>query len=187
MNKISFKILVSAETNDHEVRIFIDNEDFLSDDYLGLDPSSFFGQDNFDKNGELIVGRCTCGVEGCCDYPITVVINQDTLLWTDNNGLHLLFEKQDYYCAINAAKNDYSWEDIKRKVERLTTSILRNSQTKDNYIFNWASTRIKENKITVSFSKNGNQKMFDMVWDGQTDENIIQNAERFLKENLLSR
>jgi hypothetical protein len=184
MNKISFKILPSPETNDHEIRILIDNEDFLGDDFLGLDPPSFFSQDNFDKNGALMVGRCTCGVEGCCDYPVTVVVNKDTILWTNNNGLNLSFDKQEYVRSINAAKNDYSWEDIKRKVERLTMNVLKNSRTKDNYIFNWASARINDRQITLSYSKNGDQKLFDIAWDGHSEANIEENAKQFFIDNL---
>lgn len=184
MNKISFNILPSPESHDHEIRILIDNEDFLGSDYLGLDPPAFFSQENFDKNGELMIGRCTCGCEGCSDYPITVIASEDTISWTNNNGLNLVFDKQDYNRSIETAKNDYSWEDIKRKVERLTTNILKHSRTKDNYNFNWASARIKDNQITLSYSKNGDQKLFDIVWDGQTETNVEHNAKQFFKDNL---
>jgi len=40
VNKLSFKILPSPSTNDHELRILIDDQDFL-----GIDPPSFFSQD----------------------------------------------------------------------------------------------------------------------------------------------
>jgi hypothetical protein len=184
MNKLSFNILPSPESNDHEVRIVVDDEDFLGSDYLGLDPPSFFSQDNFDKNGELMIGRCTCGVEGCCDFPVTVVVNQDNVLWTNNNGLNLVFERYVYDRSIDTAKNDYSWEDIKRKVERLATNILQQSETKDNYHFNWASARIKDKQITLSYSKNGDQKLFDIAWDGQTENNVEANAKQFFQDNL---
>ena len=94
MNKLSFNILPSPESNDHEIRILINDEDFLGRDYLGLDPPSFFSQYNLDKNGEVMIGRCTCGVEGCGDYSVTVVVNHDNVLWTNNNGLNLIFEIQ---------------------------------------------------------------------------------------------
>jgi hypothetical protein len=184
MNNISFNILLSQETNDHETRIFIDNKDFLGSDYLGIDPPSFFSQDNFNKNGELMIGRCTCGVEGCCDYSVTIIANQNKILWTDNNGLNLIFEKSEYDSIITKAKNDYSWEDIKRKVERLTTNILKNSQTKDNYHFDWASARINDSQITLSYNKNGEQKLFEIIWDGQTEDNVEKNANFFLNEIL---
>ena len=184
MNKLSFHILPSPESNDHEIRILIDNEDFLGNDYLGLDPPSFFSQDNLEKDGEIMVGRCTCGVEGCGDYPLKVVINQENVLWTNNNGLNLIFERQDYHRSICEAKNDYSWEDIKRTVERLTTNILKHSQTKDNYNFNWASARIKDKQITLSYSKNSYQKLFEIGWDGQSENNVEENARQFIKDKL---
>lgn len=184
MNKISFNILPSPETNDHEIRILIDDEDFLGDDFLGLDPPSFFSQNNFDKNGELMIGRCTCGVEGCCDFPVTVVVNHDNVLWTNDNGLNLSFDKQDYDRSIDTAKTDYSWEDIKRKVERLATDVLKNSQTKDGYCFNWASARINDKQITLSYNKNGDQKLFDITWDGQSENNVEENARQFFKDKL---
>ena len=183
MNKLTFKILPSPESNDHEIRILIDGEDFLGGDYLGLDPPAFFSQENFDKNGELMIGRCTCGCEGCSDFPITVVANENTISWTNNYGLNLLFDKTEYKSSITNAQNDHSWEDIKRKVERLTTDILKHSQTKDKYIFNWASARINERQINLSYSKNGEQKLFGIVWDGKTDNNVKKNAEEFLREN----
>lgn len=184
MNKLSFKILPSPETNDHEIRVLIDGEDFLGNDYLGLDPPSFFNQNNLDKNGELIAGRCSCGEEGCCDFIITVTLNDKTVSWTNNNGLNLLFDKGDYNSTINDVKNDHSWEDIKRKVERLTTDILKHSQTKDNYHFNWASARIKDKQITLSYSKNGDQKLFDIGWDGQSENNVEEFARQFFRDNL---
>lgn len=184
MNKLSFNILPSPETNDHEVRILIDNDDLLGRDYLGLDPPFFFDQDNFGKNGELMIGRCTCGVEGCSDYPVIVRVAENNVSWTDNNGLNLLFDKEDYSDSIKKAQNDHSWEDIKRRVERLTIDVLKHSKTKDNYYFNWASARINDKKITLSYNKNGDQKLFNIVWDGQTESHVMENAEQFLKENL---
>jgi len=182
INKLSFNILPSPETNDHEVRILIDNEDFLGSDYLGLDPPLFFNQDNLDKNGELIIGRCSCGVDGCCDYPIIVTIAEN-VTWTDKYGLNLSFDKEEYFTLMKRSRGDYSWEDIKRRVERLTTDVLRYSKTKDNYQFMWASARINDKQITLSYSKNGDQLLFNFFWDGKTDNNVIQNAEYFLKAN----
>lgn len=58
-------MLPNPETNDSEVRILIDDNDFLGNDYLGLDPPVFFDQQTFFQAGELMIGRCTCGCEGC--------------------------------------------------------------------------------------------------------------------------
>jgi len=183
MNKLSFKILPSPETNDHEVRILIDNEDILGSDYLGIDPSIFFNQDNLDKNGELMIGRCCCGVDECCDYPIIVTITEN-VTWTDKYGLNLSFDKEEYLNLINRSRTDYSWEDIKRRVERLTSDVLKHSKTKNNYQFKWASARINDKQITLCYSNNDDQLLFNLFWDGHSEKNVIQNAELFLNEKL---
>ncbi|MBN9483874.1 MAG: hypothetical protein BGO70_09725 [Bacteroidetes bacterium 43-93] len=185
MNKLSFKILPSEETNDHEARILIDGQDYLGKDYLGVDPVSFFAQ-TLEKNGEILVGRCTCGVEGCCDLSLTVSDINNTILWTNNDGLNLSFDKSEYVASIHQARNDHSWEDLKRKVERLVTNILRDSQTKDNYKFDWASARIKDNQITLSYIKNDDQKLFYISWDGITEDNVVIKAQKFHEERLSS-
>lgn len=183
MNKLSFKILPSPETNDHEVRILVDGQDFLGDNYLGLDPTSFFEQD-FDKEGTLCIGRCTCGVEGCDDFTVNVSFNENSVSWTDSKQLDLLFDKTEYINLIIRAKNNHSWEDINRKVERITTDILKNSQTKNGYKFDWASARIHDKQITLSYSKDSDQKLFHIPWDGQSEKNVKQNTAQFLKEKL---
>jgi hypothetical protein len=131
-----------------------------------------------------MVGRCSCGCEGCCDFPVTVLIQEDTILWTNSNGLSLKFDKKSYINTINIARTDFSWEDINRKVERLTTNILKNFETKNGYKFDWASARIKTKNITLSYSKNGDQKLFDIIWDGQTETNIETKAKNFLNNEL---
>lgn len=184
MNSLSFRILASPDTNDHELRILIDGEDILGKDFLGLDPPSFFSQENIEKNGQLFIGRCSCGVEGCCDYPVNVVVNSDSVLWKVDNGLNLKFDKAEYLSVVSNVKVDYSWEDIKRRVERLTTDILRNTKTKDNYYFEWTSARIEDNKIVLSYRSEFDQKLFYVFWDGQTDANATEQVNHFLSEEL---
>jgi hypothetical protein len=136
MNILSLKILPSTKSNDNEVRILIDNEDFLGDDYLGLDPSVFFDQTYFDKNGELTIGRCSCGCEGCCDFPVKVKVNENRTVWTDENGLNLTFDKEDYFNTVEITKNDFCWEDTNRKMERLKKKFLKTQKQKTIINFN---------------------------------------------------
>jgi len=184
MNNISFSILPSPDTNDNEVRILVDNVDLLGNDYLGIDSLPFFSRNNLDKNGIVMVGRCTCGVEGCCDYPVTIAVVGDKVTWTVSSGLTIIFDKAAYNSSIEKARNDYSWEDIKRKVERLATEVLQYSIIEDGYRFDWASARINNNEIVLSYSRNGTQKMFRIFWDGRTENEVRQNAEAFLKQKI---
>lgn len=188
MNKLSFKIRESIENNAHEVRIFIDDEDFLGEDFLGIDPPWFFRKKDFCKNGELMVGMCTCGVEGCGDYFVDVTVNEETICWKYNTkyrtGLCFIFDKVDYISTIKNTGNDHSWENIQRKVERLVTEVLINKAV-NGHPFDWASARIKENTITLccKHNKNSGQIFYELDWDGVTDNNMVQYAERFLKEH----
>lgn len=184
MCSLAFSILPSPDTNDHEIRPLIDGEDILGKDFLGLDPPVFFNQETLTKGGYILIGRCTCGEAGCGNYGVTVELDREKVFWKDDSGLNLGFDRQAYESTIEAARNDHSWEDIKRRVERLTSVILHESQTKDGYIFDWASARIGENKITLSFSKDGFQQLFELAWDGRSDNNVEESAGKFLRETL---
>ena len=183
-NELSFKILESLDTDDYEVRIFIDKQDLLDDEHLGLDPTPFFEQD-FDKEGTLYVGRCNCGVEGCDDITVDVSFEENSVTWRDNDQLKMVFDRNEYENLIYNAKNDYSWEDIKRKVERLINNILKNTQTKDGFTFAWASARMEEGQIALSYNKDSEQKLFYIEWDGEREENAIEMVNNFLKHSPL--
>ena len=173
MNTLSFEILSTEESHDHEVRILIDNDDILGKDYLGIDPPEFFDQHNLVTKGQILIGRCSCGVVGCDDYPVEVEIIDNKVIWTNKNGLNLEFDKSTYEETILNAKNDHNWESKERRIERLTSEVLKNTLTSDNYMFDWTSARIKENVITVSYSKDGQQKLFEFNWDGQTEQSAL--------------
>lgn len=185
MNALSFKILPTDESHDHEIRILIDDSDILGNDYLGIDPPEFFGQHSLITTGQLLIGRCSCGVVGCDDYPVNVNIFDNKITWTNNNGLNLEFDKSVYLKAISNAKADHSWENKERRVERLTSDMLKNTKTMNNYKFDWTSARIKENVITVSYSKDGQQNLFEFNWDGRTDQSAVNGANLFLTQGQI--
>ena len=110
MNTIRFEIHPSKESNDHQVRIIIDNSDFPGDDYLGIDPPQFFAQKKYFKTGELLIGRCTCGCVECGDYIVQVSTTDNIIIWSDSTGRKMEFDKSAYENVIYAAKND-CWED----------------------------------------------------------------------------
>ncbi|WKK83586.2 hypothetical protein QYS48_14895 [Marivirga arenosa] len=187
MNRLSFNIIPSPESNDHQVRILIDNEDWLHDDYLGIDPPRFFQQETF-LSGDLLVGRCDCGVEGCGDLIVNVHSDKDKMIWTNNDGLKLQFDKTEYSKVIEFSKTDFKWEDINRRVERLMTNIFNASQTIDGLTFDWASCRIENKRVNLSYSKKGlpedfKQEILKFAWDGKSESNAIDNAEKFLQTN----
>jgi hypothetical protein len=187
MNTLSFKILPTDEAHDYEIRILIDDSDILGKDHLGIDPPEFFGQNNLVTSGQILIGRCSCGVVGCDDYPVIVNIFDDKISWTNSNGLNLEFDKPAYLKVISNAKIDHCWESKERRVERLTSDVLKNTKTIIDYKFDWTSARIKENVITVSYSKGGQQKIFEFNWDGVTDESALTGANRFLTQGQIKK
>jgi hypothetical protein len=165
----------------------IDGEDWFRDDYLGIDPPRFFQQDTF-FSGDLMVGRCACGVEGCGDLIVNVQSDKDKMIWTSNDGLNLQFDKTEYIDLIELSKADFKWEDINRRVERLVTNIFKGSQTIDGLTFDWASCRIENHKVCLSFSKKGfpedfKQEILKIDWDGKTESDALTKADKFLRTN----
>jgi hypothetical protein len=182
MNRLSFKFEPCPDSNDHEIRVLVDQEDVVGKSFLGLDPPSFFAQ-NFDVDGTLLIGRCNCGVEGCSDFRVTVAFLDDVVRWTSDNGLKVSFPRTHYLEALDAARNDHSWEDVKRTSERIAQGILSQTRTRDGFEFDWASTRIKKAKITLSYSKQGMQKLLEICWDGKV-QSVEPSVKLFAQENL---
>ena len=169
----------SPTSNDHQVRIRIDGADWLGADYLGIDPPQFFTQSSLTSNGTLIVGRCECGCEGCDDVTVLVIHGENEVSWTNSEGLHLHFNRKDYDKVIASAREDFSWEDTKRTAERLVASLYKEAVLDGGYKFDWASSRAQEGVITLSFSRNGTQKLLEFPWDGRSPEQALEGARQF--------
>src|SRR5689334_21136408 len=126
MNVLSLNIIPSPISNDHQVRLLIDNEDWLGDEFLGVDPTDFFDQKSF-VEGLLLVGRCDCGVLGCENVLIDVTSTNDTVHWKVRSGQEradLEFALDAYSEMLERARNDFSWEDANRRTERVIGNML---------------------------------------------------------------
>ena len=178
IHTIAFRILPCFQSNDHQVRILIDGDDWLDASPLGLDPPEFFSQPALRSSGELIVGRCDCGVLGCGDTTVDVSRELGLVKWTNANGLDLAFSEIEFDLAISFASNDFTWEDCNRESERLAGQILSGLEF-DGYRFQWASTRIKKNTLTLSFTRRDQQQLIDLPWDGASSKNAVEVSQRF--------
>lgn len=184
MNILTFDIKPSYESNDHQIRIIIDGNDWLGEDFLGLDPPEFFHQKTLFENGELLIGRCNCGCVGCCDVLVNVNFFDDEVIWITDRNNKLYFDKKGYLKSIKEISIDFSWEDLDRKVERLVSKIFDQKTIESKYSFDWASTRIEPNIIKLSFSNKEEQKLYQFSWDGKTVDNAIENARLFYQKNF---
>ena len=182
MNVLDFEIIPSPSSNDHQVRIFIDGEDWLGDPYLGIDPTEFFAQNSLLHDGKLLIGRCGCGFVGCDDRIVNVERTESQVRWISWNKPSAKFRKEEYDFTIKSAQIDTSWENIGRTAERLVSQIFLDSFIEDNYKFDWASTRVKQNTVTLSFSHNSIQKLIEFEWDGQSVEDAVIKAKQNYSE-----
>ncbi|MEO1322188.1 MAG: hypothetical protein AAFV59_04185 [Pseudomonadota bacterium] len=184
MNEISFAITPSPETNDHEVRILIDGEDWLGEDQMGMDPPELFRQISECNTGKLLVGRCHCGVVGCGDLYVYVTRDESTVRWQVSDTQSFRFGRIDYNETIERLLNDDSWEDINRRVERLIEKQFFDTKIDDELDFRWASARIKANVIHLSYANGSEQRLLEFNWDGETEESALKRARSFRRERF---
>ena len=184
MNTLKFKIEPSPSSNDHQVRLVVDGEDWIGDGNLGIDPPEFFGQPALLQGGNLLVAMCDCGCVGCDDITVEVARKDPGIVWTIREGVFLFFAARDYDQAVKSAMADFSWEDEKRTAERLVSRLFADCEIDDGFRFDWASARIGHGKITLSFSREGQQKTFELGWDGKDPKSALPGAERFKIERV---
>ena len=58
------------------------------------------------------------------------------------------------------------------------------SSIEDGFRFDWASARIKEGIMTLSFSRKGSQKLFEFGWNGNSPDDAVTGGKRFYKERI---
>jgi hypothetical protein len=184
MNTLAFEIKPSPSSNDHEARVRIDGSDWLGQEYLGFDPPRLFSQASLADGGRLLIGRCECGCEGCDDVWVDVLREGQEVLWTNAKGLRLHFDRQEYDRVVASAREDVSWEDTKRTAERLVSAVFSKLLLEGGYAFDWASARVHEGVMSLSFRKSGTQKLFEFSWDGQSPEDTLAGARRSYKERV---
>jgi hypothetical protein len=105
-------------------------------------------------------------------------------MWRNDKGLHLRFGREEYDKLISSARGDFSWEDAKRSAERLVSVAFSGASVDDGCTFDWASARVREGFITLSFSGGASQRLLEFSWDGRTPEDALVNAKRFHRERF---
>ncbi|HNQ77643.1 MAG TPA: hypothetical protein PK802_07915 [Candidatus Cloacimonadota bacterium] len=159
MAEISFVIEPNNPSNDHQVRIIVDGQDLIAcycDDMLGIDPPDFFTDRALLEFGKLIFARCSCGVVGCGDAIVHTSRDHITVIWDSFSpkipGIRsLTFSRQQFDAAVEAARNDHSWETAERTAERFIAELDFTSLNEQGLAFRWASGRLNNTKISVCF------------------------------------
>jgi len=182
MNRLDIKCVASPETNDHEACILVDGEDWLGDDYIGLDPPRLFQQETLLCGGRTLVGRCNCGCEGCDDFVVDVVIDGNVVKWQSPKGYLLSFDRTEYESEIVSKCKDHSWEDSNRTAERLVNAVFDSVVLSGGWKFDWSSARMGKGKIAVSLSLNDQQKLVEFGWDPEDPITAEKRAKQLKRE-----
>jgi len=183
--EISFRFAPSPETGDDEVRVLVDGGDLLDSlgfQGIGIDPLQFFAQPSLRTGGELLVGRCECGVVGCHDLRATVEMAVDMVTWSACGKSLSSFERRRYIEVVEDAAASTDWESPGRRAERLVSSLDFTALREAGYSFQWASSRIGRGKIVLSFDFEGTQRLFDIGWDESDPEDAARNVRRWVAE-----
>jgi hypothetical protein len=120
---------------------------------------------------------------GCDDFFVNVDRSEYTVRWISPNKNPVEFKSEEYNSVIDFARTNTSWEDIKRTAERVISQVFIGTFIEDGYKFDWASARIKNNTITISFSNNGLglQKLIEFSWDEKSIEDALISAKRYYR------
>ena len=174
----------STETNDHQARLLIDGKDWLGPEFSGLDPPMLKAE-LLDKGvGSLIVGRCWCGLVGCRDANVEVTRTERSVQWSGPGAALLRFNPAQYDAEVIRFAEDTSWETVGRTVEREVEHIFRGTTIKGGLAFEWASTRLQEGVVHLSFSKGRRQKLLKIRWDGASVADALNRARLFRAERF---
>ncbi len=184
MSSLSYQIIASPDSNDHQVRLFVDGADWIGESHLGLDPPELVKQLTEHPPSRLIVARCSCGVLGCGDVVATLIRTAKTVEWSCVNRQPVVFDAEHFDNQIRALTNDHSWEPAGRTVERLLDEMFFGKVTDDGYLFEWSSTRFQPFLVMISVRKIQDQKLLEFSWDGETVANALSRGGRFLHERF---
>jgi hypothetical protein len=183
-NRLRIEVSASPGSNDHQARLIVDGLDWLGAGQLGLDPPELEAALAAGSAEELVVGRCGCGCVGCSDTIVRVVRRGDSIEWSAPGADMLRFNLAQYEAERLRFAADKSWETLGRTVERELGTLFEGCSTDDGCRFEWASTRIAEGRIHLSFSGDGEQVLLDFDWDGASLAGALETARAFRRRQF---
>lgn len=179
------KLTITVEPSpEDQARILIDGQDWLGPNVLGLDPDVLEVELNAKSVGNLIVGRCWCGIVGCHDVMVEATRTERSVIWTDHNAVLLRFRPAQYDAEVARFTGDKSWESVERSVEREIALIFEGTTIRGGFEFEWVSVRQQVGIVRISFRKDRRQRFLKFRWDGARMADAIQQAKAFRAERF---
>jgi hypothetical protein len=179
--RIRIEVRPSPETNDHEVRLFGDDDDLLSrlPEVLGMDPDDILGEASplraSDVPHRATVARCDCGEAGCGSAEVEIVRREDLVVWTPDARDSYSFSAAAYDAEVERAIHDTSWETPERTAGRLCAlGVNRERLAESGLQFRWASGRVRDGCFTVSLHRDpdSHQVLVHLPWRDESPQEI---------------
>ena len=199
LHTITFRVVPSPETNDHEVEIFVDGNPFINGHWpemMGMDPDDVLSYDKLvprDDAHKATVVRCGCGHASCGSARVRISANQNRVIWDSWAGIPgnpspeaLEFDRAQYMQAVKDAVEDHSWETPDRSAARILATLGdRAALTRNSLKYQWASGRIRDDVFTVSLEgpPGCHQILVHLPWHKQSPEEIAREAAELLKSD----
>jgi len=197
LNTIAFRVVPSPDTNDHEVRILVDGNDFIKQHWpgmMGMDPDDVLSYRELlprDEAHEVTVVRCGCGVVECGSVGVEIFVKGNFVLW-DSWQRHkgrppaetLVFSRSEYMKAVKDAVEDHSWETPDRTAARILASLVEHrALALNNLKYQWASGRIRKSTLAISLALQPSEAQIIVYfpWNEQTPDEIAHEAANLLK------
>jgi hypothetical protein len=184
----------SPETNDHEVRFFVDGDDIIArfwKDMMGLDPDDILVAPcplYASQPHKATLARCSCGVIGCGIIEVNIERSGDEVRWSWGDAESqqaVSFLAASYDKELGRALTDTSWETPDRTAARLLANqVDRQTLASHGLTFTWGSGRVRQGAFSVALRLEPGpyQVLVHLPWIGEAPELIARKCAELLRE-----
>lgn len=168
MNKLTLS--VRKINGGYEVQPYIDGHKLLNGrDNIGLGPQEFLSRNKLLQDGELLLGICTCGCEGCDDFLVTQEIKDEIVVWKtlyQYEEVTYRFDLEQYKKALKALDRN-AIHCYEKTAERIAADLLKNTSPHYGYEFEKAIASANNRKITVFYGNGKAELSYVIDWNGK--------------------
>ena len=171
VGKIKRKYLDNRVSKFYEVQPYIDGHKLLNNNNnIGLDPQTFLSRNELLQDGELLMGICACGYEGCDDFLVEQRIKDGVVQWTVNRYEYenrtYRFDLQQYKNAVKHLGRE-AVRSYEKTAENIAYYLLKNTYSRPGYEFMKAEASVENKVITVFYGKGEESLPYVIKWNGK--------------------
>lgn len=154
----------------YEVQPYIDGHKLLNGrDNIGLGLQEFLSRNKLLQDGELLLGICICGCEGCDDFLVTQEIKDEIVVWRtlyQYEEVTYRFDLEQYKKALKALDRN-AIHCYEKTAERIAADLLKNTSPHYGYEFEKAIASANNRKITVFYGNGKAELSYVIDWNGK--------------------